>query len=269
LLGINTLVGSTPTAGSKEYGMKKGCYLDVRATDGIAALSRLCDVSLVLTDLPSGKTRAPCDEPVCLEQFWSAAQEALTDGGVVVIFASDLSFASEVLASNRKWFRHEMVWHKGRASGFLNAAHRPLRAHEYVLVFSPGKGTYNAEKTNGHPPIHHAVQQSAGANFGSIRSGTPSQAGATERYPRSVIESACVATNAAIRIHPQQKPLALMQWFVRAFSNENELVVDPCAGSGVVGAAALAEGRRFIGFERLAEYAVPAKGNWKHVIEEL
>lgn len=105
--------------------------IDLRYGDGVAALGLLRDVAFVIADLPSGETRATCDV-LDLPSLWESVDKALNPDGVVVCFASSLRFAATVVASQPTWFRYELIWEKGRASGFLNAKRRPLRAHEYA-----------------------------------------------------------------------------------------------------------------------------------------
>lgn len=247
--------------------MKNGRHLDLRHGDGIGALATLQDVALIFADLPSGATRAPCDSPLSLDHFWHSARRALSRDGTVLLMASHLEYAVEVLQSNSRWYRYELIWRKGRGTGFLNAKRRPLCAHEYVLVFGPGNGTYNPQVTHGHKPMNWARQKAMGDNYNDARAGMVNRAGATDRQPVSVVATKSVANNARVKVHPQQKPLELLRWLIRTYSNEDDLVVDPCAGSGSTGVAAVLEGRRFVGFEKESTYVVAAPSNWQHVIE--
>ena len=220
--------------------------------DGLAGLGTLAagSVQLLLSDLPSGETRATFDRPLPLEEFWVAAWRAVVPAGVVVLMASCIRFAAELMASEPEFFRYDLVWHKSIAGGFLNAKKRPLRAHEFVLVFSKGaKSTYNPQMRGGLGPVHgNAGRRSTGENYGPAKGGK-SRVGATDRHPWSVLQFASVGTTDPARVHPQQKPVDLFRWCVRTYSNPGDLVVDPCAGSGSTGEAAEAEGRRFLGWD--------------------
>lgn len=204
---------------------------------------------MVLSDLPSGETRADFDVEPDLVAFWPAVWHALRDDGVAVLMASSLRFAALVLASQSYRFRHDLIWSKSLATGHLNAARAPLRAHEFILVFSREVGTFNPQMTQGASPIHAARQAHHGENYGPQTRVTRSRAGATDRYPTSVLEFASVGTSSKARRHPQQKPEPLLRWLIRTYSKPGELVVDPYAGSGSTGDAAIAEGRLFRGWD--------------------
>jgi site-specific DNA-methyltransferase (adenine-specific) len=232
----------------------------VELGDGLAGLRSLpaASVALVLSDLPSGETRAEHDRPPDFAVLWPAIWHALRPDGVAVLMASNLRFAARLLESQPRRFRYDLVWNKSIAVGFLNARHRPLKAHEHVLVFSRAVGTYHPQRTNGHGPIHTNGGRGAlgSANYGIGQAvdaeGRPlgvSRAGATDRYPRSVLAFGSLGIRDRRRRHPQQKPVDLLRWCVRTYSDAGDLVADPYAGSGSTGEAARAEGRGFRGWD--------------------
>lgn len=237
--------------------------------DGLGSM-QAGSVDLVLCDPPSGETAADFDVRPNLWAFWIAAWQALKPSGAAVCFASSLSFAADLIASSRN-FRYDIVWHKTLATGHLNARRRPLRAHEFILVFYREEGTYNRQMSDGHGPIHQAsrrIAQGHGENYGKVTRETHSRAGATDRYPTSVLRFSCVGTSSKRRTHPQQKPEPLLQWLTRTYSNPGDLVVDPFAGSGSGGRAAEAEGRRWLGWDIDARFgaaapAIPEEGPTK------
>jgi len=208
-------------------------------------------VDLVLCDLPSGETAAEFDVKVNLPDFWRASWQCLKPTGIVVVMASSFRFADEVYQSQPKAFRYDVVWSKSIATGFMNKDNRPLRAHEFILVFWNAPGTYNIEMKETGVPIQGNKRRRSGAgahgeNYGSAggsgNSGL-SRAGATDRYPQSILDDPCLGVKHPDRVHPQQKPDDLFRRLIRMYSNPGECVVDPCAGSGTTGRAALAEGR--------------------------
>lgn len=223
---------------------------ELHAGDGVAALARACGVDLVLCDLPSGETAAPCDTPIDLPALWLAVDTALAPAGNVVLMAHSFVFAARVVASRPGWFRYDLIWHKSIATGFLNAASRPLRAHEHVLVFHAGAGHYAPDMQEGATPIHRARGGHGGKNYGAVN-GTESRAGATDRYPTSVLQYNSVGTTSPERVHPQQKPTDLMRALVRMYCPPGGVVFDPCAGSGSAVVSAHAEGRHGIGYDLL------------------
>jgi site-specific DNA-methyltransferase (adenine-specific) len=219
--------------------------------DGISSMLALerGSVSLVLSDLPSGDTRAEFDVAPDFSSLWPAIWHCLKTDGAAVLMASSLRFAAQVRGSAKRQFRHDWIWHKSVATGFLNAKRAPLRAHEFVLVFARKLGTYHPQMVEGSTPIHACKRLFHSENYGPTSATTGSRAGATNRYPTSVLEFASVGTSSKARVHPQQKPVALMRWLARTYSNPGDLVVDPYAGSGSTGQAAEAEGRRFVGWD--------------------
>jgi len=226
--------------------------------DGVDGLSSLTpgSVGLVLSDLPSGETQAQFDQRPNLDALWPAVWRALRVDGAAVLMASRIQFAAAVIASQPEYFRYDLIWHKSVASGFLNARRRPLRAHEFVLVFSRSQHTYNPQMRTGLSPVHpHGANGRAGVTSGENYGRTgyetagASRGGATDRYPWSVLQVPSVGQRDPRRRHPQQKPVDLLRWCVRTYSTPGELVVDPYAGSGVTGEAAVAEGRAFRGWD--------------------
>lgn len=231
--------------------------MTVALGDGVAALSALQagSAGLVLTDLPSGETRADFDKKVDLTLFWGGVWHALKPSGVAAVFASSLAFAAEVRASAEQEYRYDIIWAKTLATGHLNARHRPLRAHEFILVFFRSAGTYEPQMSEGHGPIHRARRTSHGENYGRFVRATDSRAGATDRYPTSVLRFASVGTSSKQRRHPQQKPVPLLRWLVRTYSKSSDVVVDPFAGSGSTLEAAEAEGREALGWDSSPRFA--------------
>lgn len=219
---------------------------------GIAGLRGLApgSVDLVFSDLPSGETRASFDVPIDLAAFWPAAWAALKPKGAVVLMASSLRFAAEVIASEPKAYRYDVIWHKPQASGFLNANRMPMRAHEFLLVFYRQPPTYNPQRTTGHADNPSQVHRGGSANYGSMK-GQTTPPGGTTRAPRSVLNVQAVSNISVERRHPQQKPQALLQWIVRTYTNPGDLIAEPCAGSGSCGVAAIGDGREYVGWDFL------------------
>ena len=204
----------------------------------------------MLSDLPSGETRAPFDKKADLARLWPAVWAALKPDGVACLMASSFNFACDIRASQPRSFRYDLVWRKSLATGHLNARHRPLRIHEHVLVFwREGRAAYNPQMLETGRAIHAATQTSLGQNYGPRTKVTKSRAGATDRYPVSVLDFASVGTSSPKRVHPQQKPVDLMKWLISTYTRPGELVVDPYAGSGAAGQAAEELGRRFEGWD--------------------
>jgi site-specific DNA-methyltransferase (adenine-specific) len=227
--------------------------MDIRRGDGIAGLAQLTDVDLICSDLPSGKTDAKTDLLPDLSAFWAAAKSALTTTGRVVLMASHLTFATQLIqTAPRNWYRCDYVWSKNQPSGFLNARFYPLKNHEHILVFGPSSktATYHPQMSEGHKPITCGRVSTKTSNYGLPKHSGWRRMGRTDRYPTTVIDDIkCIPNGSESRIHHQQKPTELLSYLIRTWSKPGDLVVDPFAGSGSTGAAALQEERRFIGFE--------------------
>ena len=228
-------------------------------------------VDAVITDPPYGMTDLFWDTKIDLNRFWQEIERVCRDTAVIVIF-SQQPFTTDLINSNRQWFRYEIIWHKPMAAGWLSAKRRPLRAHENILVFAKRfKGSvYNPQMEAGHKPY---VSQHTGpvALYGRQRN-WPSVARSMggERYPRSVLRFANSGyTRANPRLHPTQKPLTLMQWLVQSYTNPGDLVLDPFMGSGSTGAACLKMGRRFIGIELEAAYFSQAQARLRDLAATL
>lgn len=200
---------------------------------------------LIFADLPYGVTRLDYDKnPDPLYEFWDFCREYLAPDGIVICTAV-FKFAIQLFATSPKgWFRYDLVWEKTQATGHLNAKRQPMRAHELVLVFSPsGKTTYVPQKTGGHPRKQSSAESRAKCHSGDVYGKQThfSDYDSTERYPRSVMTFS--SDKQTSYIHPNQKPLDLLKYLIKTYTNEGDLVIDPVAGSGTTGLAALSLSR--------------------------
>lgn len=199
-------------------------------------------VDMILCDLPYGTTQNKWDSVIPFEQMW--AQYKRICKGAIVLTATQ-PFTSALVASNSQNFRYEMVWEKSSVTGHLNAHRRPMRTHEDVLVFSYSAPPYYPQ---GLKPYGKTEKRgNNGTNFG--KSGTENHQEFTN-YPRSIIRIA----NDSKPVHPTQKPVALMEYLIRTYTNEGDTVMDNCMGSGTTGIACMNTGRKFIGMEQDAKY---------------
>lgn len=205
-------------------------------------------VDLILCDPPYGTTACRWDSALPFEAMWRHYERVGKPRRAVVLTAMQ-PFSSALVMSNPKAFRYEWVWRKNKPRGHLNANRQPLRNHEVVLVFSSGQTPYYPQKTTGHAPVNaYTKHTSDGACYGATRRGV-SGGGSTERFPLSVIDIPVVG-NGPDRLHPTQKPVALMEYLVRTYTREGDVVLDNCMGSGTTAIACLNTGRRFLGIER-------------------
>lgn len=206
-------------------------------------------VDLILCDLPYGTTQCAWDSVIPFGPLW---REYLRIGKLNAAFVlnSAQPFTSALIMSNPRMFKYEWVWEKGNATGFLNAKKQPLRAHEGVVVFYRAQPTFNPQMTHGHARKTTKRQPVDSECYGQGDSLTVYDS--TSRYPRSVQPFA--SDKQVSSLHPTQKPVALMEYLVRTYTNPGDLVLDNCMGSGTTGVACAQSGRRFIGIEQDPEY---------------
>lgn len=203
-------------------------------------------VGLLLSDPPYATTNLEWDKPVDWLLFWQVVEHLCKAYATMAMFSSGL-FTPLLINSNRKHFRYELIWEKTMPVGFLSARRRPLRAHENILVFTrkPKVSVYNPQMITGK--IHK--RGNAGRRMAHYSTCGPATGLITNKYyPRSILRFPNARQGKSL--HPTQKPLDLMLWLVRTYSNRRHLVLDPFAGSGTTLVAAKNTGRRAIGVER-------------------
>ena len=205
-------------------------------------------VDMVLTDPPYGTTACKWDSIIPLEPMWEQLKRITKPNGAIVMTASQ-PFTSVLVCSNLKWFKYDWVWRKPKGTGHLNAKKQPMRDKEDILVFYSEHCTYNPQFTTGKP-----YKNKAGKNHDANTSMTDSYGAYTnfrndndgKRYPKQVIDFGVVERGT---FHPTQKPVALMEYLIKTYTNEGESVLDFTMGSGSTGVACMNAGRKFIGIE--------------------
>lgn len=203
-------------------------------------------IDMILCDLPYGTTQNKWDSIISLDKLWRQYCRIIKDNGAIVLFAQT-PFDKVLGVSNLKMLKYEWIWEKTAATGHLNAKKMPMKAHENILVFYKKLPTYNPQKTMGHTPVHsYTKHQDDGSNYGKTKVGI-SGGGSTERYPRSV--QVFKSDKQKVALHPTQKPIDLLQYLIKTYTNEGEIVLDNCMGSGSTGVACLNTNRKFIGME--------------------
>lgn len=214
-------------------------------------------IDMILCDLPYGTTRNHWDSIIPLDNLWEQYKRIIKDSGAIILTAQT-PFDKILGCSNLEWLRYEWVWEKTLATGHLNAKKMPMKAHENVLVFYKNLPTYNPQKTYGHPrkvsKVEHKQNSKATTNYNDYGLTTYDS---TERYPRSVQSFATDKQKEAY--HPTQKPVALFEYLIRTYTNEGDLILDNCIGSGTTAVAALNCNRNFVGIEIESEYVGIAK----------
>jgi site-specific DNA-methyltransferase (adenine-specific) len=205
-------------------------------------------VDMVLCDLPYGTTQNKWDSIIDLTQLWAAYKRICKPGAAIVLTAAQ-PFTSVLVCSNLKDFKYQWVWRKENGTGFLNAKKRPLPNHEDVLVFWSGsQGVYNPQMRLGFKP-YTCKQGASGSNYGKVRDEYVNSSNG-ERFPLSVLDFA----RDAGKVHPTQKPVALMEYMIKTYTDPGMMVLDNCMGSGTTGVACMNLGRAFVGIERDPAY---------------
>lgn len=216
-------------------------------------------VDMVFCDLPYGTTRNSWDSTIPLDLLWGEYSRIVKPNGAIVLTAAN-PFDKYLAVSNMDDFRYDWVWHKNKATGHLNAKKIPLKAHEYVLVFYKEFPTYNPQFTSGHKPMNRVGSKKDVPrpdelrNYGHMKSTDGNPGGSTQRYPRTVLDIPVINNDNPKKFHPTQKPVQLSEYFIKTYTNENDLVLDNCMGSGSTGIACNNLNRRFIGIELREDY---------------
>ena len=215
-------------------------------------------IDLILCDLPYGTTACKWDSVIQLPALWREYERVVRNDGAIVLTAAQ-PFTTALAASNMSAFRYSLVWNKQFSGNFVQAKRMPLRTHEDVLVFCPsGKSPrYFPQMTNRDKPIKKGGNKQSEAI--PIRQTKAAEAFGEsaktydEKHPISILDFS--NRGAGDRgIHPTQKPVALMEYLIRTYTNEGDTVLDNCMGSGTTGVACVNTGRNFVGMEMDAGY---------------
>lgn len=205
-------------------------------------------VDAIVADLPFGSTQCRWDSIISLVPLWSAFKRIVKPNGAIVLNAAD-PFTSLLITSNLSCWKQTLVWEKNVASNFLNAKRQHLAIHENVVLFSYGTPPYHPQMQPGKPYVQkRSGKDDTGECYGKIGKRTDT-VNVGERYPTTIRRF-----NRETGLHPTQKPLALCEYLIKTYTNEGDLVLDCCAGSGTTLLAARNTGRRYIGIEKEPEY---------------
>ena len=212
-------------------------------------------VDMILCDLPYGTTQCKWDTVIPFELLWEQYRRIIKDNAAIVLTASQ-PFTSALVMSNLRMFRYCYTWIKNKKTGFLNSKKQPLRQTEDVAIFYNNQPTYNPQKTTGHKPVNSFTKHTSdGETLGKTKTGIKG-GGQTDRYPTNIIETSVVNNDNSNgdKFHPTQKPVALFEYLIKTYTNEGDLVLDNCMGSGTTGVACRNLNRNFIGIELDTEY---------------
>lgn len=226
-------------------------------------------LDMILCDLPYGTTKCKWDEIIPFKELWEQYERVIKDNGAIVLTASQ-PFTSALVMSNPKLFRYEWIWYKTLFANFMHLKRQPAKKHENVLVFYKKQPVYNPQMETGEPYNNtrkkraHKIE----GTYGKVSDRTDVKNEGV-RYPSSVQ----IFPNPNNKnVHPTQKPVDLFEYLIKTYTNEGDLVLDNCLGSGTTAVACINTKRNFIGIEKEWEYCEiaserikQAKENLKHV----
>lgn len=255
--------------------------IDLRQGDCLELMRDIRDksIDMILCDLPYGTTACKWDSVIPFDELWEQYKRIIKDNGAIVLFGSQ-PFTSKLILSNPDMFREEIIWLKNKAGSGLQAKQKHIKVHENILVFSKnGTYTYNPQKWL----VDKKEFLTQRKTFNEIEAGNniyskmikKQKADDGTRNPISIISARVPFTPAKtktysnadvdLRVHPTQKPVALLEYLINTYSNENETILDNCMGSGSCGIAALKNNRNFIGIELSEEYFEIARNRIENV----
>lgn len=216
-------------------------------------------VDLILCDLPYGTLKCTWDVIIPFDKLWTQYERIIKDNGAIVLFGSE-PFSSLLRTSNLKLFRYDWIWDKNKAGNFAQSGYQPMKIHETVSVFYKNKSVYNPQKTQlDKPQTRHLGKKSVNRNDRAEAGGISGGIKYSENYepdkklPTSILNFAKDNYKSNVH-HPSQKPVSICEYFIKTYTNEGDVVLDNCMGSGTTGIAAKNTNRKFIGIEKDDKY---------------
>ena len=244
---------------AKDRGQFWGLFMiDLRCGDCLELMKDIPDksIDMILCDLPYGTTACKWDVVIPFEKLWTQYNRIIKDNGAIVLFGSE-PFSSKLRMSNLKMYRYDWVWKKTIASNFALSKKQPQKKHENIIVFFKKQPTYNPQTEKGTPYIDKRCNGTRNVVVGTenIFKRKPIK-NEGFRYPSTIQEFSNGNNN---NVHPTQKPVELLEYLIKTYTNENETVLDNCMGSGSAGVACINTNRNFIGIELDEKYFNIAK----------
>jgi len=216
-------------------------------------------IDAIITDPPYGTTACKWDSVIDFDLMWEQLNRIIKPNGAIVLFGSQ-PFTTALIMSNPKMFKYEWIWKKNTGTGFAAAKYQPLKYHENIIVFANGRTTYNPIPTERFSEASKKVCRKPVRGGGKKTSNHLSmdivkvQYDSETKNPESVLNYKSVSNGGGKKLHPTQKPLALMEYLIKTYTNENETVLDFTMGSGSTGVACNNTNRNFIGIEKDENY---------------
>lgn len=217
-------------------------------------------IDMICCDLPYGVTQHKSDVVIPFDKLWMQYERIIKDNGCIALFGRGL-FYVDLVNSNRKLFRYDLVWDKVLTSGFLNAKRMPLRQHEQIAIFYKKLPVFNPQFTEGKP-LHgkgsaYLSKELKNENYGKFQSTDDARKGSTEKYPTSILRFA--KPHPSVAKHRTEKSIECLEWLIKTYTNEGDVVLDNCMGAGSCGVACVKNNRNFIGMELNEKYFNIAK----------
>lgn len=204
-------------------------------------------IDMILCDLPYGTTACKWDTIIPFKPLWREYERIIKDNGAIVLTGSQ-PFTSTLVMSNPKMFRYEWIWEKDQAPNFLMAHKQPLKKHENICIFSKNQTVYNPQMMGNEKRIQRRAPDEITEVYGGKLS-RDSLSVYHGRFPNSIIKF-----NRERGLHPTQKPVKLFEYLIKTYTNEGDLVLDNCAGSGTTGVACEITNRNSILIEKEPNY---------------
>jgi site-specific DNA-methyltransferase (adenine-specific) len=206
-------------------------------------------IDLIFSDLPYSITKAKWDILLPLDELWLEYERIIKDNGAILLFSTGI-FTSQLIISNPNLYRYDWIWEKTQGTGHLNAKKMPIKCHETINVFYKKLPTYNPQITTGHKRKVSTAKHKRNTHTGELygKCDNFSDYDSTQRYPRSIIKFP--SDKQKLNLHSTQKPLALCEYMIKTYSNEGNLVLDNCLGSGTTAVACDNLKRNWIGIEK-------------------
>lgn len=239
--------------------------IDLRKGDCLELMKDIPNesIDMILADLPYGTTQNKWDVIIPLDKLWEQYERIIKENGMICLTSAE-PFTSTLITSNKKMFKYDLIWDKKLSSGFLNAKRMPLRRHEQILCFYKKLPTYNPEMVTRGKVRKKGITTETGkhtSNYGEFKNSVVEN---NEYYPTSIIEVS--NANRKDKLHPTEKPVALLEYLIKTYTNENEIVLDNTMGSGTTGVACVNTNRGFIGMELDDKYFEIAKARINEAI---
>ena len=236
------------------------CKIKLYNGDCLEVMKQIPDnsIDLILCDLPYGTTACKWDTIIPFEPLWEQYKRIIKDNSAIVLFGSE-PFASNLRMSNTKMYKYDWVWNKNKCGSPGLAKFRPLKVHETISVFARGVEKYNPQMEIGTPYYRKRSGKTRVNSMGyGFANSTKDIVNKGTRYPKSIIN---ISRNfsAQQQVHPTQKPVPLCEYLIKTYTNEGDIVLDNCMGSGTTGVACKNLNRNFIGIELDENYFKIAK----------